>query len=136
MTFWRERRVLVTGATGLVGGWTVQHLLDAGAAVVCLVRDWVPESYLVRAGLLERCTVVHGDVRDGALLGRLLGEYEVRTVLHLAAQSQVGVALQDPLPTWETNVAGTWRLLEACRTAGAVEQVVVASSDKAYGPQE
>jgi CDP-glucose 4,6-dehydratase len=134
--FWRDRRVLVTGATGLVGSWTVKLLLDLGADPVCLVRDWVPHSELVRSGLGARCAVVHGELCDMALLERTLGEYDVRTVLHLAAQTQVGVAIRNPLSTFESNVAGTWRLLEACRLSPTVEQVVIASSDKAYGPQQ
>lgn len=132
---WRDRRVLVTGASGFLGGATVRRLLDLGADVVCLVRDWVPRSELSASGLAERCSVVRGQVQDQALLERVLGEYEVRTVLHLAAQTIVGIALRNPVSTWETNVAGTWALLEACRRSPAVEQVVVASSDKAYGEQ-
>jgi CDP-glucose 4,6-dehydratase len=134
--FWRDQPVLVTGATGLVGGWLVRRLLGAGAHVVCLVRDWVPQSELVRSGLLERVTVVRGDVRDQALLERALGEHEAATVFHLAAQTIVGIANRNPVSTFETNVQGTWALLEACRRSPAVRQVVVASSDKAYGDQE
>ncbi len=102
---------------------------------MCLVRDWVPESEIVRSGLLGRATVVRGDVRDGALLERMLGEYEIDTVLHLAAQTIVGIANRNPLSTFETNVAGTWALLEACRRSPTVRQIVLASSDKAYGDQ-
>lgn len=134
--FWRDRVVLVTGATGLVGSWTVKRVLESGARPVCLVRDWVPQSEFVRADLAARCAVVHGELCDQALLERTLGEYEVRTVLHLAAQTQVGVAIRNPLSTFESNVAGTWRLLEACRLSPAVREIVIASSDKAYGTQE
>jgi CDP-glucose 4,6-dehydratase len=133
--FWRDRRVLVTGATGLVGTWTVKRLIESGADVVALVRDWVPYSEFVRGAVAERCSMVRGDLCDMDLLERTLGEYQIRTVLHLAAQSQVGVASQTPISTFETNVAGTWRLLEACRRTPSVEQIVVASSDKAYGDQ-
>jgi len=132
--FWPERTVLVTGGTGLVGSWLIKELVDAGAHVVSLVRDWVPESELIRSGLIERVTVVRGDVRDGALIERALGEYDVNTVLHLAAQTIVSTANRNPVSAFETNVAGTWMLLEACRHTG-VEQVVLASSDKAYGAQ-
>jgi CDP-glucose 4,6-dehydratase len=131
--FWTDRPTLVTGATGLVGGWLVRRLLDAGAQVVCLVRDWVPQSDLVRGRLIDRVTVVRGDVRDQAGLERALGEYEIDTVVHLAAQTIVGIANRNPVSTFETNVGGTWALLEACRRSPAVKQVVVASSDKAYG---
>lgn len=133
--FWRDRRVLVTGATGLVGTWTVKRLIDSGADPVCLVRDWVPYSEFVRAGLADRCSMVRGDLCDQPLIERTLGEYDIRTVLHLAAQSQVGVACRNPISTFETNIAGTWRLLEACRRSPTVEQIVVSASDKAYGDQ-
>jgi CDP-glucose 4,6-dehydratase len=134
--FWLDRPTLVTGATGLVGGWLVRRLLEAGADVVCLVRDWVPQSELARSGLLERVKVVRGDVRGQATLERALGEYEVHTVIHLAAQTIVGIANRNPVSTFEANVAGTWALLEACRRSPLVGQVVVASSDKAYGEHE
>ncbi len=131
--FWRDRPTFVTGATGLVGSWTVKRLLDAGAQVSCLVRDSVPRSEFVRAGMLDRITVIQGDVRDQALLERALGEYEIDTVLHLAAQTIVPIANRNPASTFETNVGGTWSLLEACRRSPLVKQIVVASSDKAYG---
>ncbi|MBM4133161.1 MAG: NAD-dependent epimerase/dehydratase family protein [Nitrospira sp.] len=135
-TFWRDRPVFVTGATGLVGTWVVKHLIESGAVVTCLTRDWVPQSEFVRSGLATRCNMVQGDLCDMALMERTLGEYEIRTVLHLAAQTQVGVANRNPVGTFETNVAGTWRLLEACRRTPTIAQIVVASSDKAYGEQE
>jgi CDP-glucose 4,6-dehydratase len=135
-SFWLDRPTLVTGATGLVGGWLVRKLLAEGAEVVCLVRDWVPQSELVRTGLLERVKVVRGDVGDQETLERTLGEYEVDTVFHLAAQTIVGIANRNPISTFETNIAGTWRLLEACRRSPQVHQIVVASSDKAYGSHD
>lgn len=134
--FWRDRPTFVTGATGLVGGWLVRRLLAAGAPVVCLVRDWVPQSELVRAGMLAQAISVRGDVRDHALLERVLGEYEVDTVIHLAAQTIVPIANRNPVSTFETNIGGTWALLEACRRSPIVKQIVLASSDKAYGDQE
>jgi len=134
-SFWRDRLTFVTGATGLVGARLAGRLIDAGADVVCLVRDWVPKSELVRAGLLENVTVVRGDVRDQALLERVLAEYEVNTVFHLAAQTIVTIANRNPVSTFETNVGGTWALLEACRRNPTVKQIVLASSDKAYGEQ-
>lgn len=133
--FWRDRPVLVTGATGLLGGWIVKALLELRADVVCLVRDWVPQSELVRRSMLERVKVARGDVRDQATLERVLNEFEVDTVLHLAAQTIVGTANRNPVSTFETNIAGTWALLEACRRCTTVKQVVLASSDKAYGDQ-
>jgi CDP-glucose 4,6-dehydratase len=135
-SFWRDRPTFVTGATGLVGAWLVRRLIDAGADVVCLVRDWVPQSELVRSGATETAKVVRGDVRDQQLLERTLAEYEIDTVFHLAAQTIVTIANRSPVGTFETNVAGTWALLEACRRNPTVRQVVLASSDKAYGDHE
>lgn len=134
--FWQDRRTLVTGATGLIGSWLVKRLLSGSADVVCLVRDWVPQSELVRANLLEKVTVVRGDICDQELAERTLGEYEIETVIHLAAQTIVGIANRNPISTFETNVRGTWSLLEACRRSPAVKQIVVASSDKAYGDHD
>ena len=131
--FWTDRPVFVTGATGLVGGWLVRRLLDAGANVVCLVRDWVPHSELLRSGLGDRVTMVRGDVCDQAALERALGEYEIDTVFHLAAQTIVGIANRNPVSTFESNIGGTWSMLEACRRSTTVKQIVIASSDKAYG---
>lgn len=131
--FWRDRVVFVTGATGLLGGWLVKRLRDVGAAPVCLVRDWVPHAELNRTGLMEQVTVVRGDVQDLRLVDRAMNEHEVDTVIHLAAQAVVGVANRNPIPTFETNVAGTWNVLEACRRNPTVRHIVVASSDKAYG---
>jgi CDP-glucose 4,6-dehydratase len=133
MPFWRDRPSLVTGATGLVGSALVRRLLEAKADVVCLVRDWVPQSELVRSGLLERVKVSRGDVRDQSLLERVLGEYEVTTVFHLAAQTTVPVANRNPVATFDVNIGGTRALLEACRRSPLVREIVVASSDKAYG---
>jgi CDP-glucose 4,6-dehydratase len=131
--FWLDRPTLVTGATGLVGSWLVARLSEARADVVCLVRDWVPQSELVRSGLLERLKVVRGDARDQQLLERILGEHEIDTVIHLAAQTIVTIANRNPVSTFESNVAATWCLLEACRRSPRVKQIVLASSDKAYG---
>jgi CDP-glucose 4,6-dehydratase len=132
-SFWRDRPTFVTGGTGLVGSWLVKRLVAAGADVVCLVRDWVPQSEVVRAGLYHRVRVVRGDVCDREVVERTLGEYEIATVLHLAAQTTVPVANRNPVSTFESNVAGTWNVLEACRRSPTVAEIVLASSDKAYG---
>jgi CDP-glucose 4,6-dehydratase len=136
LTFWRHRPTLVTGGTGLLGGWVVRRLLKLGADVICLVRDWVPQSEFYRAGLFEQVKVVEGDVCEQSFLERVLGEYEVVTVIHLAAQTIVGIAYRNPISTFQTNIAGTWALLEACRRSPTVQQIVFASSDKAYGEVE
>jgi CDP-glucose 4,6-dehydratase len=133
--FWQDRATLVTGATGLVGSWLVRRLLKSGAEVVCLVRDWVPQSELVREHLIDQVKVVRGDIRNRGCLERLMGEYEVDTVFHLAAQTIVGTANRNPTSTFESNIQGTWIILEACRLSPKVKQIIVASSDKAYGSQ-
>jgi CDP-glucose 4,6-dehydratase len=133
--FWKDRPVFVTGATGLVGGWLTKRLLSAGADIVCLVRDWAPNCELLRSGDIERVKVVRGDLCDRDLLERVIGEYEVDTVFHLAAQTIVGIANRNPLSTFESNILGTWNLLEACRRSPSVKSLVIASSDKAYGDQ-
>lgn len=131
--FWLDRPTFVTGATGLVGGWLVRRLVESGADVVCLVRDWVPQSELLRDRLIDRVKIVRGDVLDQRLLERTLGEYEIATVIHLAAQTIVTIANRNPISTFDTNIGGTWTLLEACRRSPTVGQIILASSDKAYG---
>src|SRR5437764_3838951 len=133
--FWLDRPVFVTGGTGLVGSWLVHRLTQLGSQVVCLIRDWVPQSELIRSSDLQKVVTVRGDVQDQALLERTLGEHEINTVIHLAAQTIVGIANRNPVSTFETNIRGTWALLEACRRSPLVRQIVVASSDKAYGDQ-
>ncbi len=132
---WQNKNVFITGCTGLLGSHLTRRLCDAGANVVGLIRDWLPEAELIRAGTLSKMRVVRGAVEDYSLLERVVNEYEVGHVFHLAAQTIVGIANNNPLSTFETNVKGTWNLLEACRRNG-VKGVIVASSDKAYGAHE
>ncbi len=134
--FWLDRRVFVTGATGLLGSWLTRALNERGADVVVLIRDWVPESELLTSGTVHGTTVVRGDLTDLDLMERVLNEYEVKTVFHAAAQTIVGTANRGPISTFEANIEGTWCLLEAARRSSLIEQVVVASSDKAYGTHE
>ncbi|MBN1527647.1 MAG: GDP-mannose 4,6-dehydratase [Thermoleophilaceae bacterium] len=129
------RSAFVTGAYGLLGSGLVRALLERGVEVTVVRRDVTPRSALVLEGLEARVNVVSGDITDGGLMERALGEYEVDSVFHLAAQTIVGTAQRSPLPTWETNVRGTWIVLEACRHV-EVERVVVAASDKAYGAHD
>ena len=134
---WGGRRVLVTGATGVVGSWLVKELLAADAYVVALVLDLDPQSELVRSGDLQRCAVVNGALEDLGALERAVTLHETDTVFHLGAQTLVGVAQRAPHGTWESNVRGTYNLLEVCRRhADLVQRVVVASSDKAYGESD
>jgi CDP-glucose 4,6-dehydratase len=131
---WRGRSVLVTGAQGFVGSWLAERLLDTGARVVVPRRDVEPESRFHSDGIEERCVIAFADLFDHQALVRILNEHDVSAVFHLAAQTIVGTANRSPLSTFETNVRGTYNLLEACRVVGGlVDTIVVASSDKAYG---
>jgi CDP-glucose 4,6-dehydratase len=135
--FWSARRVFVTGATGLVGSWLVRELVDRGAYVVCLVRDWDPQSELMRSGTINRTSVINGQLENYATLERAIVTHETDTVIHLGAETIVGSALKMPLQAFESNVRGTYNLLEACRVhSKIVKRVAVASSDKAYGTAE
>ena len=134
--FWRDRRVLVTGATGLQGGWLVRSLIEAGAEVVTVVREWVPQSFICRSKLIELVQVVRGDITDSDLVERVLGEYEVRTIFHLAAQAIVTISNRNPISTFESNIRGSWIMLEACRRSPTVQEILIASSDKAYGEHD
>jgi CDP-glucose 4,6-dehydratase len=134
--FWSGRRVFVTGATGMVGAWLVKDLLAAGAYVVTLIRDADPQSEHYRSGDYRQTTAVHGHLEDFSSLERAINEHETDTVFHLAAQPLVGVAQRFPLQTFESNIRGTYNLLEVCRIhSSLVKRVVIASSDKAYGEQ-
>jgi CDP-glucose 4,6-dehydratase len=131
------QRVLVTGATGIVGSWLCRRLVDSGAYVVALVRDADPQSELFRSGTVRSVSVVNGALEDYAAVERAINDHEVELVFHLGAQAIVGTALRSPLPTFEANIRGTYHVLEACRRMrDLVRGVVVASSDKAYGDSE
>jgi CDP-glucose 4,6-dehydratase len=132
--FWRHRRVAVTGGSGFLGSHLVGMLVDLGADVALLLRDDVPPTPIA-SRWHGRVSVIRGAVEDQALVERLLGEYEVRTLFHLAAQTQVQVANDNPISTFTSNVTGTWSLLEAARRSPRVTEIIVASSDKAYGAQ-
>jgi CDP-glucose 4,6-dehydratase len=135
-TFWLDRPVFITGCAGLLGSWLTIALVDAGAQVVGLIRDEVPQSQLRRSTYQDRIAVVRGDVTDYTLMERALNEYEIDTIIHLAAQTIVPIANRAPLSTFETNIKGTWTTLEAARRSPQVTRVIVASSDKAYGVHE
>ena len=136
VNYWLDRPVFVTGGSGLVGQWLLKALVKEKADVVCLVRDWRPQSELFGGDLISKVSVVRGELQDQALLERILGEYEVDTVFHLAAQTIATIANRNPISTFDSNIRGTWSLLEACRRSSLVKQIVIASSDKAYGEPE
>ena len=135
--FWKQRKVLVTGASGLIGSHLVADLLSKDADVVCLVRDYVPDSQFFQAGLDRKVSIVRGSLSEFSDTSRAINEYETDTVIHLGAQAIVGTANRDPVGTFEANIKGTWNVLEAVRTRDdIVKRAIIASSDKAYGDQK
>lgn len=136
MSLWRDKKVLVTGCTGIIGSWLTIKLVKEGAGVVGIIRDHVGYSNLQQENMLKHINAAYGDITDFNFVTRVLAEYEIDTVFHLAAQTIVNIANRSPLSTYESNIKGTWTILEACRLSPTVERVVVASSDKAYGQQE
>lgn len=133
--FWKERNVFITGCTGLLGSWLTKALVEKEANVIGLIRDMVPKSNLNGSGFKDKIVTVRGEIEDYFLLERILNEYEIDTVFHLAAQTIVTIANRNPISTFETNIKGTWNILEACRRSPLVDRIVCASSDKAYGEQ-
>lgn len=132
--FWEDRRVFVTGANGFLGSWLTKELVEKKAKVVALIRDQLPDSKFNTSGIINKVTVVNGCLEDYELIERVLKEYEIDTCFHLGAQTLVEIAERSPLSTFESNIKGTWNVLEAVRNIGTVERLVLASSDKAYGP--
>ncbi len=130
---WKAKRVLLTGASGLLGGHVAKKLCEQGADVVAIVRDDVPKSFFALEGLGGKVSQVRGKLEDYFLVERAMNEYECEICLHLGAQTIVGTANRSPLSTFEANIKGTWNVLEAARKSAMVKAVVVASTDKAYG---
>jgi CDP-glucose 4,6-dehydratase len=128
-------RALVTGARGFAASWLAKALLESGAEVSSLDIEGASPSGLELQGIDGDVNDVVGDLRDADTVSRLLRDSSIDTVFHLAAQAIVGDANASPVPTFQTNIEGTWVVLEAAREAG-VGRVVVASSDKAYGPHD
>jgi len=134
---WSDRRVLVTGATGMVGSWLTRWLVESGAYVVAFISDWDPQSELLRSGVINNVNVVNGRLENYDAVERSINGHEIDSVFHLGAQTIVGTAYRSPRQTFESNIQGTWNVLESCRLLGnLVERIVVASSDKAYGAQK
>jgi len=134
--YWKNKNIFITGATGFLGSWLTKYLLERNSNITALVRDWVPKSKLISDDSVNKINIVRGNIEDYLLLERIINEYEINTVFHIAAQTIVGIANTNPLSTFESNIKGTWNILEACRKAPKVKKVIVASSDKAYGDQE
>ncbi|MTI85031.1 MAG: NAD-dependent epimerase/dehydratase family protein [Firmicutes bacterium] len=136
MSYWKYKNVFITGCTGLLGSHLTEQLTKQGANVVGLVRDYVPKSRVFSEELNNNMIIVRGNIEDYNLLARAINEYEIDTVFHLAAQTIVSIANKNPLSTFESNIKGTWNVLDACRQNSGVKRIVIASSDKAYGDQE
>ncbi len=128
---------MITGATGLVGSWLARRLVEKGSSVVALIRDADPQSEFIKSGLYKSSTLVLGELVNFKSIERAVNEHEIDTVFHLGAQTIVGTALRSPLSTFESNIRGSYHLLEACRRHGSlVQRIVIASSDKAYGSSD
>ena len=135
-TFWIDRPTFVTGGTGLLGRWLVKRLVEVGARVICLVRKRRSKAEFANAGLPAQTQQVDGDIRDQALLERIIGDRNVRTIMHIAAKAIVTDAIADPVPTLSVNIEGTWSLLEACRRNNPGVKVVFAGTRQVYGRPE
>lgn len=133
---WLNKNVLVTGCTGLLGSWIAEELVALKANMIALIRDHVPQSRIYKEGLINKIKVVSGSLENYDVVERVLNEYEIEVVFHLAAQAIVPIANNNPISTFESNIKGTWILLEACRRNKKIKKIVVASSDKAYGENE
>ena len=134
--YWSGKRVLVTGATGMVGAWLTRWLVDAGAYTVAFISDTDPQSELIRSGYINRVAVMNGRLENYDDIERAINNQEVDTIFHLGAQPIVGAADRSPRHTFESNIQGTWNLLDSARVLnGLVKRIIVASSDKAYGTQ-
>jgi CDP-glucose 4,6-dehydratase len=136
LNFWKDKNVFVTGADGFIGSWIAKTLVENGANVVVVMRDFKASNNLKLHRINDDVTLVQGDIIDYTIVERIINEYSIDTCFHLAAQALVGVANRSPLSTFESNIKGTWNILEACRLSGTIQRLVVASSDKAYGVQK
>jgi CDP-glucose 4,6-dehydratase len=134
--FWLDRNVFVTGCSGFLGSWLVQYLVNLKANVVGLIRDELPLSRLYSEKIIDSINVVHGCLENYELIERIINEYEIEMVFHIAAQTIVRIANRNPISTFNSNIQGTWNILEACRRNPNVKQIIIASSDKAYGEQD
>ena len=134
--FWLLKNTLVTGASGFLGSYVVEELVKKQANVIAIVRDQVPKSRLIHEKIDQNITTARGDIRDYFFVKRILNEYEINSVFHLAAQTIVPIANRSPISTFESNIKGTWNILEACRDSELVNEIIVASSDKAYGAKD
>jgi CDP-glucose 4,6-dehydratase len=130
---WEGKNVLVTGATGFIGSWLTKSLVEKNANLVVLIRDYFPSSPLFHDGTYPKVNAAKGDLIDYGTIRRIFNEYEVDTCLHVAAQPIVTIANRNPIPTFQTNIEGTWNILEVSRKCETLERLVITSTDKVYG---
>ena len=136
VAYWSNKRVLITGASGMVGSWLTRWLAESGAYTVAFIADTDPQSELIRSGTINKINVANGRLEIYDDIERAINNHEVDSIFHLGAQPIVGAADRAPRHTFESNIQGTWNLLDACRILSPlVKRIVVASSDKAYGMQ-
>jgi len=131
--FWDNRNVFITGSTGLLGSWITKYLVEMNANVIVLIRKDVPKPF---AKTFSKVKIVRGDVSNYDVVLSALKQNKIETVFHLAAQTISPVANKNPLATFETNIKGTWIVLEACRNTPGIGRIIIPSSDKAYGEDE
>ena len=134
--FWIDKNVLVTGCLGFIPSWLTMELVKRGAKVVGLTNDYDTYSLLKIEGYEKKICLVYSSVTDYLSLERIFNQYEIQFCFHLAAQTTEGVCTRIPLTTFETNIRGTWNVLEAARNCKTLEAIIIASSDKAYGEQK
>ena len=134
---WKQTNVLITGASGIVGSWLVRELIKKQANIICFIRDWNPQTQLIASGDVMRTAVVNGKLENYSDIDRAINEYQIDTIFHLGAHTIVDSALRNPLACFESNIRGTYNLLEAARRYDSfVKRVIIASSDKAYGSSD
>jgi len=134
---WKQTNILITGASGIVGSWLVHELIKKQVNIICFIRDWNPQTQLIASGDVLKTTVVSGKLENYDDIDRAINEYQADTIFHLGAQTIVGSALRNPLACFESNIRGTYNLLEATRRYKSfVKRTIIASSDKAYGSSD
>ena len=136
MNYWKDKNVLVTGASGFIGSSVAKELVERGAKVVTIIRDIKNQNSIDALGIKDKITILIGNLIDLETVERSMNEYEIDTCFHIAAQAIVGSANRAPLSTFESNIKGTWNILETCRLSKTIKRAIIASSDKAYGQQK